>query len=91
MALLGEMLVERGAISVEQLHTGLAASRSGSDRLGTCLVDHGFIDESSLLEVLADQHGVPFVSQPVRCSRCSPISTAFPLYRNLCSSNFWTL
>jgi len=44
MALLGEMLVERGAISVEQLHTGLAASRSGSDRLGTCLVDHGFID-----------------------------------------------
>lgn len=65
MALLGEMLVERGAISVEQLHTGLAASRSGSDRLGTCLVDHGFIDESSLLEVLADQHGVPFVSQPM--------------------------
>lgn len=65
MALLGEMLVERGAISVDQLHTGLAASRSGNDRLGTCLVDQGFIDESSLLEVLADQHGVPFVSQPM--------------------------
>ena len=63
MGLLGEMLVERGAISVEQLHTGLAACRSGGERLGTCLVDQGFIEEKSLLEALADQHGVPFVSE----------------------------
>jgi len=63
MGLLGEILVERGAISVEQLHTGLAACRSGGDRLGTCLVDQGFIEEKSLLEALADQHGVPSVSE----------------------------
>lgn len=64
MGLLGEMLVERGAISVDQLHTGLAACRKGGERLGTYLVDYGFIDERSLLEALAEQHGVPFISEP---------------------------
>jgi hypothetical protein len=64
MGLLGEMLVERGAISVEQLHTGLAACRKGGARLGTYLVDYGFIDERALLEALAEQHKVPFVSEP---------------------------
>ncbi len=57
------MLVERGAISVEQLHTGLAACRRGGARLGTYLVDYGFIEEDSLLQALAEQHGVPYVSQ----------------------------
>jgi hypothetical protein len=64
MGLLGEMLVERGAISVDQLHTGLAACRKGGARLGTYLVDYGFIDERALLEALAEQHGVPFISEP---------------------------
>jgi hypothetical protein len=63
MGLLGEMLIERGAISVEQLHTGLAACRKGGARLGTYLVDYGFIDERSLLEALAEQHSVPFISE----------------------------
>ena len=58
------MLVERGAISEEQLHTGLAACRKGDARLGTYLVDYGFIDERSLLEALAEQHGVPFITEP---------------------------
>lgn len=59
------MLVERGAISPEQLHTALSASRNGSARLGTCLVENGFIDESALLEALAEQHSVPYVSEPM--------------------------
>jgi hypothetical protein len=63
MGLLGEMLVERGAISVDQLHMGLAASRRVGQRLGTQLVNLGFIDERSLLEALAEQHGVPFVTE----------------------------
>jgi hypothetical protein len=63
MGLLGEMLVERGAISVDQLHMGLAASRRVGQRLGTQLVNLGFIDERSLLETLAEQHGVPFVTE----------------------------
>jgi hypothetical protein len=64
MGLLGEMLIERGAISVDQLHTGLAACRKGGARLGTYLVDYGFIDERALLEALAEQHSVPFISEP---------------------------
>ena len=63
MGLLGEMLVERGAISVDQLHEGLASSRQVGQRLGTQLVNLGFIDERSLLEALAEQHGVPFVTE----------------------------
>lgn len=63
MGLLGEMLVERGALSVEQLHKGLAASRQGGQRLGTSLMEFGFIDEGSLLQVLAEQHSVPFISE----------------------------
>jgi hypothetical protein len=65
MGLLGQMLVERGAISSEQLHTALSASQNGSGRLGTCLVENGFIDESALLEALAEQHSVPYVSEPM--------------------------
>ena len=49
MGLLGEMLVERGALSVEQLQTGLTAHREGDARLGTYLVEYGFIDERLLL------------------------------------------
>jgi len=63
MGLLGEMLVERGVISTEQLYAALMTSRQGSERLGTCLVDSGFIDENALLEALAEQHSVPFVSE----------------------------
>jgi hypothetical protein len=63
MGLLGEMLVERGALSIEQLQTGLTAHREGDARLGTYLVDFGFVDERSLLEALAEQHHVPFISQ----------------------------
>jgi hypothetical protein len=65
MGLLGEMLVERGAISPEQLRAGLAACRRGGARLGTYLVDYGFIDERELLEALAEQHGVPYVPEQI--------------------------
>jgi len=65
MGLLGQMLIDRGAISVEQLHTALSASQQGNRRLGSCLVDNGFIDEHALLEALAEQHSVPYVSEPM--------------------------
>lgn len=65
MGLLGEMLVERGSISAEQLQAGLAACRRGGARLGTYLVDYGFIDEKELLETLAEQQGVPYVSEQI--------------------------
>jgi hypothetical protein len=63
MGLLGEMLIERGVLSTEQLHEGLAARRRGDERLGTYLMDLGFIDEGSLLQALAEQHSVPFISE----------------------------
>ena len=62
MRRLGEMLVEKGAISLTELHTGLDACRRDGGRLGTRLMSFGFLGEHSLLEALAQQHGVPYVS-----------------------------
>jgi len=62
MRRLGEMLVEKGAISLTELHTGLDACRRDGGRLGTRLMGFGFLGEHSLLEALAQQHGVPYVS-----------------------------
>lgn len=61
--LLGKILVDQGAISVAELYTGLEACKREGTRLGSCLVGYGFISENSLLEALAQQHGVPFVTE----------------------------
>jgi hypothetical protein len=86
MGLLGEMLVERGALSVEQLQTGLTAHREGDARLGTYLVDYGFIDERSLLEALAEQHDVPFITRATLLESLDKLDTgvmARPILKEL--------
>lgn len=57
--------MEKGAISLTELHTGLDACRRDGGRLGTRLVGFGFLGEHALLEALAQQHGVPYVSLAV--------------------------
>jgi len=61
--LLGEILVDQGSISVAELYSGLEACRRDGNRLGSSLLGYGFLTESSLLEALAQQHGVPFVTE----------------------------
>jgi hypothetical protein len=63
MKRLGEILLERGAIDVNELHTGLEASNRLGGRLGTQLLRFGFVNEKDLLEALATQFGVPYIPE----------------------------
>lgn len=62
MKRLGEILLDRGAIGVTELHTGLEACHYSGGRLGTQLLKFGFVDEHALLEALSEQLSVPPVS-----------------------------
>ncbi len=63
MKRLGEILLERGAIDVNELHTGLEASNRLGGRLGTQLLRFGFVSEKDLLEALATQFSVPYIPE----------------------------
>ena len=62
MKRLGEILLDRGAIAVAELHTGLEACHHSGGRLGTQLLRFGFVDEHALLEALSEQLEVPPIS-----------------------------
>jgi adsorption protein B len=52
---LGDILIERGLVTKEQLDRGLAAQATTGRPLGAAIVDIGELDEESLIEVLCDQ------------------------------------
>lgn len=60
---LGEILLERGAVTVGELHTALEACHREGGRLGAQLLRYGYIDESALLQALSEQYGVPPVTE----------------------------
>ncbi|MGH2885624.1 MAG: hypothetical protein ACRDPA_23480, partial [Solirubrobacteraceae bacterium] len=52
---LGDIFVERGLISAEQLKAALAAQRDSGAKLGEVLVELGFITRVGLAGVIAEQ------------------------------------
>jgi hypothetical protein len=58
---LGEILIERQLVSVEQLNVALAHQREWGMRLGAALVAKGFIAEGTLTRVLSESLGIPMV------------------------------
>jgi hypothetical protein len=62
MGKLGQLLVARGWITVQQLTRALTTQQVVGGRLGTCLIEMDAISEDNLLKGLAEQHGVPAVS-----------------------------
>jgi len=58
---LGEILMERGMIDVDQLNAALAHQRQWGMRLGTALVAKGFVAEGTLTRVLSESLGFPMV------------------------------
>lgn len=58
---LGDLLVETGLISEEQLQTTLR-EKSEAQKLGDALLQRGYITEQQLIEVLEFQLGIPHVS-----------------------------
>ena len=58
---IGELLVESGAITREQLEKALVFHSSTGERLGKVLVKMNIITESELLKVLEQKLGVPLI------------------------------
>ncbi len=59
---LADLLVEEKLISLEQLKEALDSQKSGGDKLGTLLIDKGFLVEEKLLQFLAEKTGISYVS-----------------------------
>lgn len=78
---LGDILIEAGLISIEQLNETLRMKKM-EQKLGDALVERGHINEQQLIEVLEFQLGIPHVSlfrYPIDDSLTSLISKEFAL------------
>jgi Type II secretion system (T2SS), protein E, N-terminal domain len=58
---LGQMLVERGLLSEEQLASALREHRAMPKALGRTMIDLGYITERDLVSTLAEQVGLEYV------------------------------
>jgi len=68
---LGELLVERGQLTPEQLTDALRQRLDAKERLGQTLVRLGLIGEREVVELLAHQFGLP-IAPPDRLSKADP-------------------
>ncbi|MDA8307416.1 MAG: type IV-A pilus assembly ATPase PilB [Deltaproteobacteria bacterium] len=59
---IGELLVQEGLVTTDQLNRALDEQRHSGERLGAALVKHGVIDENTLCEFIARQFNCPQVS-----------------------------
>ncbi len=59
---IGEILLERGAITPEQLEAGLKTQRQTQQRLGTTLVAQGAITEPMMVQALSEALEIPVVN-----------------------------
>lgn len=59
---LGELLIDNGLISREQLETALEIQKKSKNRLGKVLSDLKYISEEAIIEVLEFQLGIPHVN-----------------------------
>ncbi len=58
---LGDLLVDIGVITQEQLNITLASQKESKKRLGEALIAEGFLTEAQLIEALEMQLGIEFV------------------------------
>lgn len=58
---LGDILVNNGAITQEQLNKALEIQQTKHERLGTILIEEGIINEQLLIETLEMQLGIDFI------------------------------
>ncbi len=58
---LGELLVSAGSITRDQLEDALRLQKQSKDRIGTVLINNGFITEQKLIEVLQMQLGIEYI------------------------------
>uniref|UniRef100_A0A7C4YHP5 Type IV-A pilus assembly ATPase PilB n=1 Tax=candidate division WOR-3 bacterium TaxID=2052148 RepID=A0A7C4YHP5_UNCW3 len=58
---LGELLIEKNLVSKEKIAIALKKQKEEGGRLGSILVNLGFISDKQLIDVLSEQFGVPAV------------------------------
>ena len=58
---LGDLLVEKGLITEDQLKLALTEQKKLGRKLGGTLIELGMIDENSLLNLLASQLNIPLI------------------------------
>ena len=58
---LGDLLVENGLITAEQLQKALAEQRRLGSKLGRTLIDLGYVSENDMLELLSRQLSIPLI------------------------------
>ena len=58
---LGEMLVQAGALTEEQVNGALQKQIGTGKRLGAVLIEEGYITEDQLIDVLRMQLGIEFI------------------------------
>ncbi|RKX26393.1 MAG: type II secretion system protein GspE [Candidatus Zixiibacteriota bacterium] len=59
---LGELLVERGLVTPEQLEAALLQQTATDKRIGHILVDTGVISEDTLIDVISERLSIPRIS-----------------------------
>jgi type IV pilus assembly protein PilB len=89
---LGNVLIERGHISVEQLNAALEEQRNGSGKLlGEILIERNYCSDDQVIECLALVYGVPYAKLEPRIADPKIVETlprdyiekhlVFPLYK----------
>lgn len=58
---LGDLLVEKGLITEDQLMSSLAAQKKTGQKLGRTLISTGLVTEEQMLELLSAQLQIPFI------------------------------
>jgi hypothetical protein len=76
---IGELLVQKGVLTEEQLDVGLNAQLVFGGHLGTCLVEQGLVSEDQLGEALAESYGVGYAGAKSLDSVPGPLIECFPL------------
>jgi len=61
MRKIGELLIEKGFISVEQLNLAIEEQRRTGEDVGKILVKKGFLNDDQFLLVLSQQLNIPYV------------------------------
>ncbi len=60
---LGDMLIQKGLITEEQLTNALKAQKKGQERIGETLIRLGYIKEKDIVTALSEQLGFPYASR----------------------------
>jgi type IV pilus assembly protein PilB len=75
---LGDLLIEAGLLSDEQLKIALNEQRKWGGRLGRTVLEMGFVTESAMAQVLAQQLQLPSIDLD-----STPVNTAAPTWLRL--------